>query len=239
MLLSRCRGREAQAESGAEAETLMGEAEALRRKLAGEQPKRPLSVRAATYVRLLENSLRSAEEVQGKSERVSGALAQNVLHAAFKSIEPHISGSGQLSGRQRLEWVTEFLFSSGVFPTEMLELTLALEALDRGETLPLFEPKKGGRRGGTRSTTERFGMRMAVEAARELKAISGKTEAYRAELAACGTSARTIAGYEKKLASTVLEPRNRATFLWAFGDRDPREVLREALTLLPKRRTRV
>ena len=157
--------------------------------------------------------------------------AQEVVGYAFMTVEPLIRPRGE--GRKRLQWVTKWLSDALVFRAEMHPLRIALEALDRGDTLPLLKPKTGGRQGGTRRTRDRLEMRDAVEAARELRRLADDRATYDLWLEECGTAPSTIHGYARKLAGSLHEP--RASYILTHGFEHPRDVLIRAIEELPTR----
>lgn len=188
-----------------------------------------LSLRAVQHLHLLEQSLALADlAYQSGSLEEARARAKEVLGHAFMAVAPALDPGSD--GRDRLKAIVSLLVEAAVFRGDMEQLAVALEALDRGEAIPPLCPRSGGRRGGARPTEDWHAMRCAVEAARVLKALSGKSEAYREELNKCGTAPRTIEGYEKKLAGSRFEPRQ--SYVLAHGFDDPRDVLRYSIELL-------
>lgn len=187
-------------------------------------------------LRAIERAILEGWEAEPGSREAYDA-AQTALAVLGHLLKPSFHAAVGLSDRAAWIEACQKLASVGPFTEQMRSLVIALEELNRGVTVGELMPKKGGRRGGVRPTSDLRVMRQAVEATNELRRRSGKIAALRAELSECGTALRTVEGYASKLEGTTF--RSRLGFRIYYGNVEPKDVLRDAIDQLATGETRV
>jgi hypothetical protein len=162
----------------------------------------------------------SRSKVEPSGSPAARAEAQQAISLLFAELR-HSRATPSPDRSGWIETLT-FLSETGAFP-ELESLVFGLQALDRGDVttgldrIPMPGPK---------TRREQYeAMRAAVEAAEEIQREWTDHEAFRAYLKQLGTAYSTIDGYKGKLASQAPAYAPRSSYMLAWGDTDPNELL--------------
>lgn len=183
---------------------------------------------------LIRHHVIAAHEVEPGSDAALSAAQRAIFHL-IQELAPALGDkfvlvAGEDAKVIREKWIDllQFLVGTQSFPS-LAGLSIGLQELRRGVTVPELQEKAGGSRGGLSSTDELLLQAWAIEAADELRSRCTSSDEYRAELKESETSYSTIEGYRKSVLAGPTEFHPRPSYILAWADLPPEILLQQVI----------